>query len=351
MQFRRVACRNYRACQAAVFMIGTIADHEMDYFEIEMEVNFVKEFKTSAFPFHLRDLVKKMLKPIYFKAFVYSRMIKIEHSVFALPFALAALLLANRVTPVTPSHIFWIVMAVVWARSAGMGFNRLVDAKWDAKNPRTAQRELPAGNISLRETTVFVFFSSLLFIISAASLSLTCLWFSFPVLLILFSYSYTKRFTYMSHLVLGFVQALGPLGVWLAVTGHLSSKIAVLSLTLGTYIAGFDLLYAIQDVEFDRREGLHSIPANFGIHRAFHVSAGLHVITFISLLSLYWIFALSPFYLAFTAIIGILLIIEHKLVKPNDLSRINIAFFQVNSVISILLFAAIMMEELVRRYR
>ena len=153
----------------------------------------------------------------------------------------------------------------------------------------------------------------------------------------------------MSHLVLGFVQGLGPLGVWLAVTGGFSLKISVLSLALGAYIAGFDLLYATQDVEFDRREGLHSMPANLGIRHALRLSAGLHAITFISLLSLYWIFTLSPFYLGFTAIIGILLIVEHKLINPDDLSRINIAFFHVNSVISVLLFASIMTEELVRR--
>ena len=293
--------------------------------------------------------MKNVIKAIDLKIIVYGRMIKFEHTVFALPFSLAALLLAHRVSPVTPSLVFWIIMAVVWARSAGMGFNRLVDAKWDAKNPRTAGREIPTGNISLRETIIFVFVSSLLFVLSAASISLICFWFSLPVLLILFSYSYTKRFTYMSHLVLGFVQGLGPLGVWLAVTGGFSLKISVLSLALGAYIAGFDLLYATQDVEFDRREGLHSMPANLGIRSAFRLSAGLHVITFISLFSLYWIFALSPFYLGFTAIIGILLIVEHKLINPDDLSRINIAFFHVNSVISVLLFASIMTEELVRR--
>jgi 4-hydroxybenzoate polyprenyltransferase len=276
-------------------------------------------------------------------------MIKFEHTIFALPFALVSLMLANRVKPVTPRLVFWIIMALVWARSAAMGFNRIVDAAWDKKNPRTAQREIPSGNITLRETTLFVLLSSTLFVLSAASISLNCLLLSLPVLFLLFCYSYTKRFTYLSHFALGFVQALGPLGVWLAVTGGFSVKIGTLSLALGAYIAGFDLLYACQDVEFDRREGLYSMPASFGIAHAIFFSGVLHAITFISLVSLYLIFALTPYYLIFISVIGILLILEHRLVKQGDLSKINIAFFHLNSVISVLLLAAMIFEEMVRR--
>ncbi|MBI4633853.1 MAG: UbiA family prenyltransferase [Deltaproteobacteria bacterium] len=275
-------------------------------------------------------------------------MIKFEHSIFALPFALSALLLAHREHPVTWRLVFWIIMAMLWARSAAMGFNRLADARWDAKNPRTADREIPAGAISLRETTLFIVVTSILFVLSAAAISPICFWFSFPVLLLLFGYSYTKRFTWHSHLVLGLVQALAPPGVWIAVTGDFAPKILILSLTICTYIAGFDLLYACQDVEFDRKEGLYSMPASLGIGRAMIFSSLLHVVTFLSLLALYPVFALSPVYLGFTAAIGVLLIAEHRLVKPHDLSRINVAFYHVNSVISILLFAAFMTEELVR---
>jgi 4-hydroxybenzoate polyprenyltransferase len=297
-----------------------------------------------------RNIISKLLiTRASAKIAVYGRMIKFEHTIFALPFALSALLLANRVNPVTPQLFFWIVMAVVWARSAGMGFNQLVDARWDAKNPRTAGREIPTGRISVVETGVFVCVSSLLFVISALAISRLCFLFSLPVLLIIFSYSYAKRYTWLCHLILGFVQALGPLGVWLAVTGNFSSKIAVLSLTLGTYIAGFDLLYACQDTEFDRREGLYSVPANLGIPRALDFSIFLHAVTFFSLLSLYWVFALSRFFLVYAFIIGLLLIVEHKLVKPDDLSHINIAFFHVNSVISVFLLAAMVTEELIRR--
>lgn len=276
-------------------------------------------------------------------------MIKFEHSIFALPFALSALLLAHRVAPVTPRLVFFIIMCVVWARAAGMGFNQLVDARWDAKNPRTSGREIPAGRISPGETTVFVFISSLLFVLSALVISFLCFLFSFPVLITLFSYSYAKRYTWLCHFILGFVQALGPIGVWLAVTGGFSWNISVLSLALGTYIAGFDLLYACQDTEFDRNEGLYSVPANLGIRRALDFSILLHLVTFASLLCLYWVFNLSHYYPAYVLIIGLLLIIEHKIVKPDDLSRIHFAFFHVNSAISVLMLAAILTEELIRR--
>lgn len=280
----------------------------------------------------------------------YGRMIKFEHTIFAFPFALSALMLANRQNTVTLRIIFWILLAVVFARSAGMGFNRLVDAQWDARNPRTSDREIPSGNITAFETAVFVIVSSILFILSAAAISLLCFIYSIPLLLILFGYSYTKRFTWMSHIVLGFVQALGPIGVWLAVTGGFSVKIFPLALALGTYIAGFDLLYACQDVEFDRSAGLYSMPANFGIKRAFLYSAILHIVTFLSLLSLYRLFNFSFAYLVFAAVIGILLAVEHTLVKPHDLSKIHIAFFHVNGIISILIFTAILTEEIIIRY-
>lgn len=284
-----------------------------------------------------------------FRVIVYGRMIKFHHTIFALPFALVALLLAHREHPITFHLVFWVIMAMVGARSAAMGFNRLVDAKIDAKNPRTAQREIPTGRISLKETALFITGSSLLFILSAAAISEICFWFSFPVLLALFGYSYTKRFTWLSHVILGLVQGLVPIAVWVAVTGTFSLKIMTLSLALCTYIAGFDILYACQDVAFDRREGLYSIPARFGLAKAMRFSSILHLITFLSILSIYWIFALSPFYLAFVSAIGILLIVEHRLVRPDDLSRINIAFYHVNSVISILLFAALITEEMVGR--
>ncbi|MDI6776277.1 MAG: UbiA-like polyprenyltransferase [Syntrophales bacterium] len=285
----------------------------------------------------------------YSRVVTYGRMIKFSHTVFALPFALAALLLAHREHPITSRLVFLVIVAMVGARSAAMGFNRFADAKDDAENPRTAEREIPAGRISLRETAIFITGSSILFILAAAAISEICFWFSFPVLLALFGYSYTKRFTWLSHIVLGLVQGLVPIAVWVAVTGTFSAKILALSLTLCTYIAGFDILYACQDMEFDRRQRLYSMPARFGLARAMRFSSLLHLIAFLSLLSLWRIFALSPYYLTFVSVIGILLIVEHRLVKPDDLSRVNIAFYHVNSVISLLLFAALLTEEMVGR--
>ena len=283
------------------------------------------------------------------KTVVYGRMIKFSHTVFALPFAFAALLLAQRETPITFGLLFWIVVAMIGARSAAMGFNRVVDAPLDARNPRTAGREIPAGLLSRREAFLFITGSSLVFVLASGFISVTCFLCSFVVLGLLFGYSYTKRFTWLSHLVLGVVIGLAPLGVWVAVADSLSGRIAVLSLVLATYIAGFDILYACQDVEFDRKEGLFSMPVRFGVQASMRFSAILHALTFLSLLSLYWIFSLSPVFIAFAVAIGILLVVEHRLVKPHDLTRIDIAFYHVNSVISVLIFLALVAEELMRR--
>lgn len=283
------------------------------------------------------------------KTVVYGRMIKFSHTVFALPFAFAALLLAQRETPITFGLLFWIVVAMIGARSAAMGFNRVVDAPLDARNPRTAGREIPAGLLSRREAFLFITGSSLVFVLASGFISVTCFLCSFVVLGLLFGYSYTKRFTWLSHVVLGVVIGLAPLGVWVAVTDSLSGRIAMLSLVLATYIAGFDILYACQDVEFDRKEGLYSMPVRFGVQASMRFSAMLHALTFLSLLSLYWIFSLSPVFMAFAVAIGILLVVEHRLVKPHDLTRIDIAFYHVNSIISVLIFLALVAEELMRR--
>ncbi|HYA15328.1 MAG TPA: UbiA-like polyprenyltransferase [Syntrophales bacterium] len=275
------------------------------------------------------------------KAVVYSRMIKFLHTIFALPFALAAVVLVHRESPVDVYTVFWIIVAMVGARSAAMGFNRIVDAYIDAKNPRTASREIPAGTISRGEASVFVISSSLFFILSAAMLSSLCFWLSFPVLAVMFTYSYTKRFTWLNHIVLGCAIGMAPMAVWVAVTGTLSGNIMTLSLALATYIAGFDILYACQDAEFDTREGLYSIPSRFGIATAMRIAAVLHGISIISLFVLYWLFPLSPAYLVFVGIITVLFVIEHRLVNPHDLSKIDMAFFHVNSIISVLVFLAI----------
>ena len=278
----------------------------------------------------------------------YGRMIKFSHTIFALPFALAAAVLVHRVSPLTVTKIFWIIMAMAGARSAAMGFNRLADASIDAKNPRTASREIPSGAISVKEAAVFIVISALFFIFSSAMLSQLCFQLSFPVLGLLFLYSYTKRFTWLSHIVLGLAIGMAPAAVWIAVSGVLSPKILMLSFALLTYIAGFDIIYACQDVAFDRAEKLRSIPSVFGIGKALRISAVLHVISAICLASIYWLFSLNPVYLVFAGIIAMLFFIEHRLVNPEDLTKINIAFFHVNSIISVLVFIAILFGELLR---
>ncbi|HDM78660.1 MAG TPA: 4-hydroxybenzoate octaprenyltransferase [Deltaproteobacteria bacterium] len=286
---------------------------------------------------------------IWQKIKTYGEMIKFSHTIFALPFAFAAVILANREKPITFWMLFWILIAMASARSAAMGFNRLVDHKFDTLNPRTANRALPRGIISRKSTIMFVAVSSFLFILSAAALNELCFYLSFPVLLVLFGYSYTKRFTQWSHLFLGFSIGLAPLGAWLAVTGTFSWKILLLSVALMTYIAGFDILYSCQDIDFDRKTGLFSLPANKGPNFALRVSCLLHFLTFFSLVTLYIVFQLKRIYLVFLAAIGILLIIEHILVNPRDFSKVNIAFFHVNSIISILILGAILADEILRR--
>jgi 4-hydroxybenzoate polyprenyltransferase len=290
-----------------------------------------------------------MTKKLLDKAIIYSRMIKLSHTIFALPFALASLVLVHRVSPVDGRTLFWIILAMVGARSAAMGFNRLADAQIDARNPRTEGREIPSRQISIREVTVFVVASTLLFVVSAAMLSTLCFWLSFPVVGLLFFYSYTKRFTWFAHIWLGFAIGLVPMAVWVAVAGEPSWRIGMLSLALLTYIAGFDILYACQDVRFDRQEGLRSIPARFGVPAAMRIAGGLHLASILCLVSLYWLFDLSPAFLFFVGIIGVLFCLEHALVNPDDLSRINIAFFHVNSAISVLVFFAVLSGSFVGR--
>jgi 4-hydroxybenzoate polyprenyltransferase len=281
---------------------------------------------------------------------IFGRMIRFSHTVFALPFALGAVVLAQRTRPLTPQLLIWILVAMAGARSAAMGFNRIADRELDRVNPRTAGRELPTGVISLKAALGFVGISSLVFVLAAAMISRLCLFLSFPVLAVLFLYSYTKRFTVLSHLYLGFGISLAPVGAWIAVTGRFDPSVMIMSLALLTYIAGFDILYACQDLDFDRTTGLCSIPARLGPAAAFRISAVLHGITFLSLLLILVVFDLGLIYMMATVVMGALLIIEHRLVRPHDLTRIEAAFFHVNSAISVILFLGILGDELVRKW-
>ncbi|MEW5721914.1 MAG: UbiA-like polyprenyltransferase [Thermodesulfobacteriota bacterium] len=280
---------------------------------------------------------------------VFGRMIKFSHTVFAMPFALAALVLAQREHILTLALVFWIVAAMVGARSAAMGFNRIADARLDALNPRTAGRAIPAGVLSVRAAYLFVLFFSAVFVLAAAMISRLCLVLSFPVLAVLFVYSYTKRFTSFSHLYLGFCISLAPVGAWLAVTGGFDWRVLTVSAALLTYIAGFDILYACQDLESDQETGLFSFPARFGLNAALHFSALLHLLSFGAFVSIYFVFDQGVVYLSALFVIGFLLVLEHKLVSPHDLGRLQVAFFHVNSAVSLVLFLGVLGDELVRR--
>lgn len=235
---------------------------------------------------------------------------------------------------------------MVAARSAAMGFNRLVDADIDKKNPRTDKREIPTGRLSKLSTLKFIVLSGGIFILSSAMLGKICLLLSVPVLLLLLFYSYTKRFTWLCHIYLGFVISLAPAGAWVALTNSLSWPIVFLSLALMTNIGGFDILYACQDVDFDSEEKLFSIPSEMGVEKALKISTYLHIATFCFFTIFFFAFGMNYFYAFTLLLIGALIIVEHKLVKPDDLSNVNIAFFHINSVISVVLLAGIILNEI-----
>lgn len=271
-------------------------------------------------------------------AATYARMIKLSHSVFALPFALAAAAIA-AVQPgvdVTAGQIGLILGAMVLARSSAMGFNRLVDRELDAKNPRTAGREIPRGAISVPAAWAFTLGSAAGFVACAGLLGPTTLWLSPVALAVVWGYSLTKRFTALCHLVLGVGLGLAPTAVWIALTDGYGPVPLILSLAVLTWVAGFDVIYACQDAAFDRTEGLRSIPAALGVGPALAVSAGLHVLTVALLAALPAFAPLGWPYLAGLAVIVAVLVHEHRIVKPDDLSRVDAAFFTLNGWVSIL---------------
>jgi 4-hydroxybenzoate polyprenyltransferase len=253
-------------------------------------------------------------------------MIRFSHSVFALPFALASTVLAAREGGLGASRLFWIVVAMVAARSAAMGWNRLADQEIDARNPRTAGRELPRGVLSRREVWAFVALSAASFVLAAAMLNRLCLALSPVALVVVLGYSYAKRFTAASPLLLGLSLAVAPVGAWLAIRGRFEAVPLVLGLAVLLWVAGFDTIYACQDAEFDRREGLRSIPASLGVARALAVARGLHAGAVLPLVALYWLLPLHALYLVGVAAVAALLAWEHTLVRPDDLRRVMQAF-------------------------
>ncbi|MGA9629898.1 MAG: UbiA-like polyprenyltransferase [Candidatus Acidiferrales bacterium] len=265
-------------------------------------------------------------------------MIKFEHSVFALPFALVGALLAARAGGGLPTwrQILWIVVAMVGARSAAMTMNRIADVEYDRRNPRTAKRALPAGELSLGFAWAFTALASAVLVIAAWQLNRLALELSPVALAILFFYSYTKRFTSWSHFVLGFCLGISPAAAWIAIRGSLDARMLILCAAVTLWVGGFDVLYACQDVEFDHVAGLHSIPKKLGIAKALLFARVMHVVMVVLLAWLAWSFHLAWPAWAGIAVVAALLAYEHSLVKPNDLSKMNAAFFAVNGYISLL---------------
>jgi 4-hydroxybenzoate polyprenyltransferase len=265
---------------------------------------------------------------------LYGRMIRFSHSLFALPFALTSTVLAIQGGVPWPK-LGWILVAMVGARSAAMGFNRLADHAIDARNPRTSGRELPRGLLTRAEVWGFVVVSSLALVGAAAMLNPLCLALSPVALAIVFGYAYTKRFTALSHVVLGLSLGIAPVGAWLAIRGRFDPLPIALGLAVLLWVAGFDVIYALQDLEFDKREGLHSLPARLGPAPALLLARVFHAGAVLLLLAVYPLARLHPIYLAGVGGVAALLVYEHSLVSPDDLSRVDAAFFNTNAWISV----------------
>src|SRR5215813_12281638 len=274
-------------------------------------------------------------------------MIKWEHSVFALPFALTGAMLAAGGLP-SAHQLLWMVAAMVSARSAAMAFNRVADASIDVANPRTRRRALPAGSLTQRFVIMFVAISSAIFVFAASQLNHLAFALSPLALAIILLYSYTKRFTRWSHLALGFALGIAPAAAWIGVRGSLDPRILLLTAAVTFWVGGFDVVYACQDYEFDRHSGLHSIPRYLGIKAALAVARGFHILMLLLLLTLVGAFGLGKLAILGVLAVAILLTYEHSLVSPRDLSKLNAAFFTMNGVISVVFFAFVAADLLTR---
>lgn len=271
------------------------------------------------------------------KLVLYLKLIRFSHSIFALPFALTAALIAANGLP-TLRQIFWIVVAMVGARSGAMGLNRIIDRKIDAANPRTAMREIPAGKIKVADAVVFTGISLILLVFAAYMLNPLCLKLSPVAIVVLFFYSYTKRFTWLSHFVLGLALSAAPLGAWIAIKGTFNWEILPMAFAVIFWLAGFDALYALQDLEFDKSSGLYSLPKKFGVKKTLMLSRAFHFISWGLLVFTGIVFYLGVFYWFGMAIVAVFFVYEHSLVKPDDLSRLDMAFFNMNGYISMTVF-------------
>ncbi|MBF0564309.1 MAG: UbiA family prenyltransferase [Nitrospirae bacterium] len=282
--------------------------------------------------------------PVFGRLVLYLRMIKFSHSIFALPFAFTSAILAYGGIPAL-RQVLWITVAMVGARSAAMGMNRVIDRKIDALNPRTKNREIPLGVIGVGEAAVFIVVSLAVLVYAAYNLNYLCFKLSPLAIGILFFYSFTKRFTWLSHVVLGVAISFAPIGAWIAVKGTFSLSITPLVLAVVFWLAGFDTLYGLNDLEFDKQHGLFSIPRRFGKEKAIMIARGFHILTWALLILNGLVFELGLFYYTGIVIVTFFLFYEHYIIKPNDLSRLNMAFFNMNGYISVTIFVFVLLEK------
>jgi 4-hydroxybenzoate polyprenyltransferase len=286
------------------------------------------------------------------KTKVFLEMIKIEHTLFALPFAFMGAILGSIViTNQLPgwAAIGWIILAMIGARSAAMGLNRVIDKVFDARNPRTSARAIPAGLISSKEAIIFIVISFTVLIWATANLSSLSMKLLPIAVFFLVFYSYTKRFTWACHLILGLTIGLAPLGGWVAITNEISLPALIFYISISFWTAGFDIIYACQDTDFDKKEGLHSIPERFGVAKALQIARRLHIITAVGLIALYYLTDLSWFYLIGIFIANLLLFYQHSIVTPTNLTRVNTAFFTLNSTLSSVVFLFTLVDLVVLR--
>lgn len=288
------------------------------------------------------------LHNIWFKIAALLEMIKFSHTVFAFPFALMGMVLAALASgaPPTPQQVLWICLAMVGARTGAMALNRLIDARIDAANPRTAGRHIPAGIVQVGEAALLVVAAFALLLFAAWQLNPLCLKLAPLAIFCLVLYSYCKRFTALAHLVLGLCLAAAPLGAWIALRGDVGWPVVVLSLAVLFWVAGFDIFYALQDLDFDRQRGLHSIPASFGVKASFQIARLFHLLMLGLLLLLVLVPGLGLIYLLGVATVAGLLGYEHWLVRPDDLSRLDAAFFNMNGYISVTIFMFTLVDAL-----
>jgi 4-hydroxybenzoate polyprenyltransferase len=273
----------------------------------------------------------------------FGSMIKFSHTIFALPFAFSSAILAIPSSNFEWMKFVWILLAMVGARTAAMGFNRIVDARIDAKNPRTENRDIPAGRISMIEASIYVVLSIVLFVFSAYQLNMLCFYLSPVALLVILGYSYTKRFTWLCHLILGLGLSLAPVGAWIAMTGEFHIVPILLGSAVIFWVAGFDIIYSCQDYEFDRLNHLFSVPAIIGLKNAMLVARILHLVAFTIFSSVYYFYNLHfIIYFAGMILIGSLLIKEHRIISVDNLDKVGVAFFNMNGTISMIYFVVIL---------